>query len=181
MLHRFSLLIQLKQNRSYELDTPVESPGDPPSPQIAADSSISVEATQDKFCLQSSRDATDDKLSGDSSINEPLFPPTLETRKKRKYNTAWIENHGSIAAEPIQPHRSPREIQITDNKQLVHAEDKNFGATPQNDFKFCRPITSENRGRDESCRGLAFGESFEVKSDSKCGGQPRRKALKPSM
>ncbi|KAI9038524.1 shugoshin family protein [Aspergillus affinis] len=164
--------------RSCELDESMESTATP-NPQRSEDAITRIQLEEDTLCLQPGADFADNRLD-DSGINDTFLPPTLETRKKRKYNASWSEDRFNMKSESVQSHNTSEDTQGTDVLLNCRTESDTFGATPaDDDFKFSRPTVFGKCERDQPCGDKPAEESLEVKSDSMYHGQPKRRALKP--
>ncbi|KAK1146730.1 hypothetical protein N8T08_002803 [Aspergillus melleus] len=166
--------------RSLELDASMEST-DTPKSQKNEDGTTRTELEEDTSCLQPGADFADNRLD-DSGIDDSFLPPTLETRKKRKYNASWSEEHFNMKSESAQPHNNLEDTQGTEVLLDFRTESDTFAATPaDDDFKFSRPTIVEKCEHVEPCGDTPVLGSLEMKSDSMYHGQPKRRALKPSM
>ncbi|KAH8428887.1 shugoshin family protein [Aspergillus melleus] len=164
--------------RSLELDASMEST-DTPKSQRNEDGTTRTKLEEDTLCLQPGADFADNRLD-DSGIDDTFLPPTLETRKKRKYNASWSEKHFNMTSELIQSHDNLEDTQGTEVLLDFRTESDTFAATPaDDDFKFSRPTIVEKCERVEPCGDTPVQGSLEMKSDSMYHGQPKRRALKP--
>ncbi|KAA8649228.1 shugoshin family protein [Aspergillus tanneri] len=128
-------------------------------------------------------DCQDSKtIGGDSSINDSMLPPTLETRKRRKYNTAWMDE--ATESEMFVSQSDTGTTQKSGFKRKFCAEDDEaLESVPQeDDFQFTRPVSSPQLACE---RYVSLGtyspveRPVELEKSSNNHKQPKRKALEP--
>ncbi|THC94595.1 hypothetical protein EYZ11_005918 [Aspergillus tanneri] len=141
-------------------------------------------ANCDSTHLRSPECVTDSKtIGGDSSINDSMLPPTLETRKRRKYNTAWMDE--ATESEMFVSQSDTGTTQKSGFKRKFCAEDDEaLESVPQeDDFQFTRPVSSPQLACE---RYVSLGtyspveRPVELEKSSNNHKQPKRKALEPS-
>lgn len=148
----------------------MESAGDTPKPETVEDSISQTQLEHNNLRLQPSNDFTDyETVDGASAIDDALLPPTLETRKRRKYSATSTDKQSDMDCKSIEPDRCPK-----------GSQNACVATPPDDDFKFNRANVIKQHEHDSPCDDLAIERSHEANNDSMGIEQPKRKALKPS-
>jgi hypothetical protein len=140
----------------------------------------------------------DDDSPGESEL-EPVLPPTLETRKKKKKSTsiAALETVTADTNQPTSTRNDPENLKISGSKRkFCPEEDDQLSSTidiEDDEFQFRRPAHSpkkqmnpfEPTRRDQSPIKSHVESpvktNIEMTKGSSNLGPPKRKVLEPSM
>jgi hypothetical protein len=130
---------------------------------------------------------------------EPVLPPTLETRKKKKKSTsiAALEMVTADTNQPTSPRNDPENLKISGSKRkFCPEEDDQLSSTidiEDDEFQFRRPTRSPKKQMDpfeltrrdqspiKSHVESPVKTNIEITKGSSNLGSPKRKVLEPSM
>jgi hypothetical protein len=140
----------------------------------------------------------DDDSPGEPE-HEPVLPPTLETRKKKKKSTsiAALEMVTADTNQPTSPRNDPENLKISGSKRkFCPEEDDQLSSTidiEDDEFQFRRPTRSPKKQMDpfeltrrdqspiKSHVESPVKTNIEMTKGSSNLGSPKRKVLEPSM